>query len=121
MTPQPPWLLLDVGNTAIKWRLTQADCLLTPGGAVTDVEPLAGKRLFRTPSYEPEFVNGLFLQCCLAPHLCAPRSSATRADRVAVTADPRYSVHGVCTLRPQGPAHVLAGRQPGRLVVPPDG
>ena len=40
MTPEPPWLLLDVGNTAIKWRLTQADCLLTPGGAVTDVEAL---------------------------------------------------------------------------------
>ena len=40
MTPEPPWLLLEVGNTAIKWRLTQADCLLTPGGAVTDVEAL---------------------------------------------------------------------------------
>ena len=40
MTPAPPWLLLDVGNTAIKWRLTRADCLLTPGGAVTDVEAL---------------------------------------------------------------------------------
>ena len=40
MTPEPPWLLLDVGNTAIKWRLTHADCLLTPGGAVTDVEAL---------------------------------------------------------------------------------
>jgi type III pantothenate kinase len=40
MTPESPWLLLDVGNTAIKWRLTHADCLLTPGGAVTDVEAL---------------------------------------------------------------------------------
>jgi type III pantothenate kinase len=40
MTPELPWLLLDVGNTAIKWRLTHADCLLTPGGAVTDVEAL---------------------------------------------------------------------------------
>ena len=40
MTPESPWLLLDVGNTAIKWRLTHADRLLTPGGAVTDVEAL---------------------------------------------------------------------------------
>ena len=40
MTPEPPWLLLDVGNTAIKWRLTHADCLLTPGGAVTDADAL---------------------------------------------------------------------------------
>ena len=40
MTPESPWLLLDVGNTAIKWRLTHADCLLTPGGAVADVEAL---------------------------------------------------------------------------------
>ena len=40
MTPEQTWLLLDVGNTAIKWRLTHADCLLTPGGAVTDNDAL---------------------------------------------------------------------------------
>ena len=27
-----PWLLLDVGNTAIKWRLSQAEGLLDQGG-----------------------------------------------------------------------------------------
>jgi type III pantothenate kinase len=40
MKPEPPWLLLDVGNTAIKWRLTHAECLLTPGGAVSDADAL---------------------------------------------------------------------------------
>ena len=40
MTPDPPWLLLDVGNTAIKWRLTRADCLLTSGGAVAHTDAL---------------------------------------------------------------------------------
>ena len=40
MTPASPWLLMDVGNTAIKWRLTHADCLLMPGGTVTDTDAL---------------------------------------------------------------------------------
>ena len=32
MSKMLPWLLLDVGNTAIKWRLAQADGLLDQGG-----------------------------------------------------------------------------------------
>ena len=32
MSKMLPWLLLDVGNTAIKWRLAQAEGLLDQGG-----------------------------------------------------------------------------------------
>ena len=32
MSESLPWLLLDVGNTAIKWRLAQAEGLLDQGG-----------------------------------------------------------------------------------------
>ena len=40
MTDQTPWLLIDVGNTAIKWRLANADRLLDAGGSVSDVSAL---------------------------------------------------------------------------------
>ena len=35
-----PWLLLDVGNTAIKWRLAGAEGLMDGGGFVSDVPSL---------------------------------------------------------------------------------
>ena len=31
MTEQTPWLLIDAGNTAIKWRLANAEALLDAG------------------------------------------------------------------------------------------
>ena len=37
MTGQTSWLLIDVGNTAIKWRLANAEGLLDAGGSVSDV------------------------------------------------------------------------------------
>ena len=37
MTEQTPWLLMDAGNTAIKWRLANAEALLDTGGSVSDV------------------------------------------------------------------------------------
>jgi len=37
MTEQTPWLLIDVGNTAIKWRLASAEGLLDAGGSASDV------------------------------------------------------------------------------------
>lgn len=37
MTEQMPWLLIDVGNTAIKWRLAHTEGLLEVGGSVSDV------------------------------------------------------------------------------------
>ena len=40
MTEQTPWLLIDVGNTAIKWRLANAEGLLDAGGSVSDVPSL---------------------------------------------------------------------------------
>lgn len=40
MTPKSPWLLLDVGNTAIKWRLTHASGLLKQGGEAADAAAL---------------------------------------------------------------------------------
>ena len=40
MTEQMPWLLIDVGNTAIKWRLANAERLLDVGGSVSDVASL---------------------------------------------------------------------------------
>jgi len=40
MTEQMPWLLIDAGNTAIKWRLANAEGLLDAGGSVSDVSSL---------------------------------------------------------------------------------
>ena len=40
MTEQRPWLLIDVGNTAIKWRVANAEGLLDAGGSVSDVSSL---------------------------------------------------------------------------------
>jgi len=40
MTEQMPRLLIDVGNTAIKWRLANAEGLLDAGGSVSDVSSL---------------------------------------------------------------------------------
>ena len=40
MTEQTPWLLIDVGNTAIKWRLASAEGLLDAGGSASDVSSL---------------------------------------------------------------------------------
>lgn len=40
MTEQMPWLLIDVGNTAIKWRLANAEGLLGAGGSVSDAASL---------------------------------------------------------------------------------
>ena len=40
MTEQMPWLLIDVGNTAIKWRLANAEVLLDAGDSVSDVSSL---------------------------------------------------------------------------------
>ena len=40
MTEQMPWLLIDVGNTAIKWRLANAEVLLDAGNSVSDVSSL---------------------------------------------------------------------------------
>lgn len=37
MTEQTPWLLIDVGNTAIKWRLANAQGLLDAGASVSSV------------------------------------------------------------------------------------
>ena len=43
MTQQTPWLLIDAGNTAIKWRLANAEGLLETGGSVSDVVSLSGR------------------------------------------------------------------------------
>ena len=40
MTEQMPWLLIDVGNTAIKWRLANAEELMDVGNSVSDVSSL---------------------------------------------------------------------------------
>ena len=40
MTEQTPWLLIDVGSTAIKWRLANAEGLMDAGGSVSDVSSL---------------------------------------------------------------------------------
>ena len=40
MTDHTPWLLIDAGNTAIKWRLANAEGLLETGGSVSDVVSL---------------------------------------------------------------------------------
>ena len=40
MTPDAPWLLIDQGNTAIKWRMSDASGLRPEGGVVESVEAL---------------------------------------------------------------------------------
>ena len=40
MTSQLPWLLVDVGNTAIKWRLANTEGLMDVGGSVSNVSSL---------------------------------------------------------------------------------
>ena len=40
MSPQLPWLLLDVGNTAIKWRFGDSSGLLEAGGSLPDLVAL---------------------------------------------------------------------------------
>ena len=40
MSSQLPWLLVDVGNTATKWRLANAEGLMDVGGSVSDVANL---------------------------------------------------------------------------------
>lgn len=40
MTTMAPWLLLDVGNTAIKWRLADEHGLLESGGVAADLSAL---------------------------------------------------------------------------------
>ena len=40
MSSQAPWLLLDVGNSAIKWRLANTEGLLDVGGSVSNVSSL---------------------------------------------------------------------------------
>ena len=41
MTPNAPWLLIDQGNTAIKWRMADASGLSTEGGVVESAEGLS--------------------------------------------------------------------------------
>ena len=40
MTEKTPWLLVDVGNTEIKWRLANVEGLLEAGSSVSDVSSL---------------------------------------------------------------------------------
>ena len=40
MSSQLPWLLLDVGNTAMKWRFADSSGLLEAGGSVPDLTAL---------------------------------------------------------------------------------
>ena len=40
MTTMAPWLLLDVGNTAIKWRLADEHALLDSSGVAADLSAL---------------------------------------------------------------------------------
>lgn len=41
MSDAGPWLLLDVGNSAIKWRLASASGLFSEGGRADDVATLS--------------------------------------------------------------------------------
>ena len=41
MTPSVPWLLIDQGNTAIKWRMADANGLGGEGGVVESAEDLS--------------------------------------------------------------------------------
>ena len=79
MTEQMQWLLIDVGNTAIKWRLANAEGLLDTGGSVSDVISLC-----RRVEAEPWSVAGL----------ASVASDATDAKLMsALTAGKEATVH----------------------------
>jgi type III pantothenate kinase len=79
MTEQTPWLLIDAGNTAIKWRLANAQGLLDTGGSVSDVVSLC-----RRVEAEP------WSRAVLA----SVASDATDAELMsALTADKEATVH----------------------------
>ena len=86
MTEQMPRLLIDVGNTAIKWRLANAEGLLEVGGSVSDVLSLcqaveverwgvAGLASVASDSADAELITALTASGARAVHRATAQSS----------------------------------------------
>ena len=86
MTEQMPWLLIDVGNTAIKWRLANTKGLLDAGGSVSDVSSLcqtveaehwgvAGLASVASDSADAELLAALTASGARAVHRATAQSS----------------------------------------------
>ena len=87
MTEQMPWLLIDVGNTAIKWRLANTEGLLDAGGSVSDVSSLcqaveaehwgvAGLASVASDSADAELIAALTASGARAVHRATAQSSS---------------------------------------------
>ena len=86
MTEQTPWLLIDVGNTAIKWRLANVEGLLEVGGSAPDVSSLcqaieaerwgiAGLASVASDSADAELIAALTASGARAVHRATAQSS----------------------------------------------
>ena len=86
MTEQTPWLLIDVGNTAIKWRLANAEGLLDARGSVSDVSSLckaieaenwgmAGLASVASDAAEAELIASLTANGATAVHRATAQST----------------------------------------------
>ena len=86
MTEQTPCLLIDVGNTAIKWRLANTEGLLHAGGSVSDVLSLckaveaerwgvAGLASVASDSADAELIAALRASGARAVHRATAQSS----------------------------------------------
>ena len=86
MTEQTPWLLIDVGNTAIKWRLANAEGLLDAGGSVSDMSRLckaieaenwgmAGLASVASDAAEAELIAALTASGAIAVHRATAQST----------------------------------------------
>ena len=86
MTEQTPWLLIDVGNTAIKWRLANAEGLLDARGSVSDVSSLckaieaenwgmAGLASVASDAAEAELIAALTASGATAVHRATAQST----------------------------------------------
>ena len=97
MTEQTAWLLIDVGNTAIKWRLANTEGLLDAGGSVSDVSSLckaietenwgiAGLASVASDSADSELIVALTASGAMAVHRAT--AQATCLGLVSSYAEP---------------------------------
>ena len=97
MTEQTAWLLIDVGNTAIKWRLANTGGLLDAGGSVSDVSSLckaietenwgiAGLASVASDSADSELIVALTASGAMAVHRAT--AQATCLGLVSSYAEP---------------------------------
>ena len=128
MTEQTPWLLIDVGNTAIKWRLANAEALLDVGGSVSDVlslcqrveaEPwgVVGLASVASDSADAELITALTASGARVVHRATaqlnclakvqPRWASISVREIAREPDLADSIYGCCAEQGTEVQHIL--------------